>query len=261
MGEAHRWDDYSEAYAAYTARREMGGIEGDPILPDLLALLGDIEGRLILDAGCGDGYLARALAARGARVVGMDMGPRLIETARHRDPTGTIEYRVANLTSPIPDSINRFDAIASNLVLNDVEDYRGFAAALAAMLKPGGRMVHALNNPYGAVIRKHVANYFDSGAVSPYRGLWGAGIRTYHHHRTLEEYLDAFLDAGLQLTKLTDLATHISGHDPSTILPEGYTFPRFTLLAFTKPVRREPAPAPTDVTAGQSASLHQRSSR
>jgi hypothetical protein len=34
-------------------------------------------------------------------------------------------------------------------------------------------------------------DYFDSGAVSRYRGLWEAGIQTYYHHRTLGNYLDA----------------------------------------------------------------------
>jgi 2-polyprenyl-3-methyl-5-hydroxy-6-metoxy-1,4-benzoquinol methylase len=135
----------------------------------------------------------------------------------------------------MPRYANHFDAVASWLVLNDVVDYRGFAATLAGMLKPGGRMVHALNNPYGAVIRGHVADYFDSGAVSPYRGLWQEGIKTHHHHRTLEEYLDAFLDAGLRLTRLVDLSRHVSTHGNAPILPEGYIFPRFMLLAFTKP--------------------------
>lgn len=96
-------------------------------------------------------------------------------------------------------------------------------------------MVHAFNNPYGAVIRKHVANYFDSGATSPYLGLWKAGIKTYYHHRTLEEYLDAFLATGLRLTKVADLAGFASVHEPGTILPEGYVFPRFMLVALSKP--------------------------
>lgn len=232
-----RYDDFADAYAAAVVERERGGVEHDPngILPDLLALLGEIEGRLVLDAGCGEGYLARVLASRGARVVGMDAGPRLIEVARRRDPSAEIEYRVADLSQPIPEYASRFNAIASYLVLNDVEDYRGFVASLASMLKPGGRMVHALNNPYGAVIRRHVADYFDSGAVTPYGGLWKAGIKTYHHHRTMEEYLDAFLLAGLQLTKLRDLSAHTSTHENAPILPQGAIFPRFTLLAFTKP--------------------------
>ncbi len=154
--------------------------------------------------------------------------------AREKDINGDIEYRVADLSQPLPELSGRFDAGASYLALNDVEDYRGFAATLVAVLKPGGRPVLAFNNPYGAVIRKHVADYFDSGAASPYLGLWAAGIKTHHHHRTLEEYLDAFLVTGLHLTKLADLPGIASVHEPGTVLPEGYRFPRFMLLAFVQ---------------------------
>jgi 2-polyprenyl-3-methyl-5-hydroxy-6-metoxy-1,4-benzoquinol methylase len=189
----------------------------------------------VLDAGCGEGYLARVLAGRGARVTGIDLSPRLIELARNRDTRGEIEYRVGDLSRPQPELSERFDAVASYLVLNDVEDYRGFAATLAASLKPAGRLALAFNNPYGAVIRKHVADYFDSDAVSPYLGLWAVGIKTYFHHRTMEEYLDAFLATGLHLTKLADLTGVPFEHEPGTILPEGYRFPRFMLLAFAKP--------------------------
>lgn len=231
------YDAYADQYAASVARREQGGPDGDDlhILPSLLALLGDVADLSVLDAGCGEGYLARALAARGAQVTGIDLSSRLIAMAREKDPGGTINFQVADLTQPLPADVGPFDAVASYLVLNDVADYRGFVATLAALLKPGGCMVHALNNPYGAVIRQHVTDYFDSGAVSPYRGLSEAGIKTYHHHRTLEEYLDAFLNAGLHLTKLADLPGVISAPGPDTVLPEGARFPRFMLLAFTKP--------------------------
>jgi hypothetical protein len=48
-------------------------------------------------------------------------------------------------------------------------------------------LVLATNNPYGAVIRRYVADYFSSGAVSPYLGLWEADIKVYYYHRTLED--------------------------------------------------------------------------
>ena len=105
---------------------------------------------------------------------------------------------------------------------------------LAAALVRGGRLVLALNNPYGAVIRGHVSDYFASGTVSPYRGLWAAGIRVYHRHRTLEEYLDAFLGGGLRLIKLADLDGLSERHGPDSPLPDGSHFPRFMLLAFEK---------------------------
>jgi SAM-dependent methyltransferase len=233
--EASDYDAYADAYARSTAWREGPECRGDPwgILPGLLEVLGDVSGRSVLDAGCGDGYLSRVLARRGAKVTGIDLSPRLISNARARDPD--VDYRVADLSKPQAADADGFDAVASYLVLNDVRDYLGFIATLAAVLRPGGRLVLAFNNPYGAVIRTHVADYFDSGARSPYRGLWKVGIRSYHYHRTLQEYLDAFLGCGLQLVRLIDVQAHASTHEPTTVLPEGGRFPRHMLLAFIKP--------------------------
>jgi SAM-dependent methyltransferase len=229
------YDRYADAYLVSVTRREQGEA-GDSygLLPHLLDLIGDVRDQRALDAACGEGYLARALAARGARVTGIDLSPRLIEAARKKDPDSAIDYRVADLSRPLPDDAGRFDVVASYLALNDVAEYRGFITTLAASLRPGGRMVIALNNPYGAVIRRHVADYFESGAVRPYPGLWSAGIRTYYHHRTLQDYLDAFLGSGLSLTKLADIPAMASVSEPKTILPAGGRFPRFMLLAFTR---------------------------
>jgi 2-polyprenyl-3-methyl-5-hydroxy-6-metoxy-1,4-benzoquinol methylase len=235
------YDAYPAEYAAFVARREKDGVDADPfgILPRLLELLGDVAGRRVLDAGCGEGYLARVLASQGARVTGLDLSPRLIALARQHNGSGAagaaVDFRVADLSRPLPEGLEPFDAIASYLVLNDVDDYRGFAATLSAALVPGGRLVLALNNPYGAVIRGHAADYFASGTTSPYRGLWAAGIRVRHRHRTLEEYLDAFLGAGVRLVKLADLETLSEAHGQGSVLPEGHRFPRFMLLAFRRP--------------------------
>ncbi len=153
---ASDYDTFADELAAYTAARERGGRAGDPLLRRLLELLGDVSGRRVLDAGCGDGYLARALAERGARVTDVDLGPRLIELARGRDPDRAIEYRVADLSQPLPGEAGTFDAAASFLSLNDVDDYRGFVATIAGLLKPGGRLVVAFNSPYGAVVSARV---------------------------------------------------------------------------------------------------------
>jgi len=50
-----------------------------------------------------------------------------------------------------------------------------------------------------------------------------------------EDYLDAFLTAGLYLAKLADIPAMASVREPKTILLDGARFPRFMLLAFTKP--------------------------
>ena len=233
------YDDYAARYSEGIEGLERAGVEGDPlgILPRLLELLGDVAGRRLLDAGCGEGYLSRVLAGRGAQVTGIDISPRLIELARGKDPGNSIEYRVADLSKSLPEYEEHFNAAANRLVMNDVANYSSFIGTLGAVLKPGARLVVELNNPYSYVVRKHVADYFDSGAAYSYRGMAQEGIGVHFYQRTLEEYLDAFLGSGLRLTKLADLATIVNtAHKPSmdTLLPEGYRFPYLMILAFEK---------------------------
>src|SRR5919201_1183495 len=124
---ANPWDEYAAEYGRFIARREQADLERDAILCRMLDLLGDPTGREVLDAGCGEGFLARVLAARGARVTGLDLSPRLVQMARAKDPHGAIDYRVADLSRPLPELAGRFQGIGSHLVLNDVSDHRGFA--------------------------------------------------------------------------------------------------------------------------------------
>jgi SAM-dependent methyltransferase len=237
------YDQYAAEYAANVAWREQALTEEDPagdplgILPTMLALLGEVAGQDVLDAGCGEGYLARILAARGARVTGVDLAPRLIELAGHKGSPGEIVYRAADLSVPQPDLEARFDAVASYLVLNDVEEYRGFVETLARSLKTGGRAVLGFNNPYSYMLRRGLgSSYFASGSMHPC-GLSSVGVQVSFYHRTLPEYLDAFLDAGLRLTKMVDLerpsmaARRASGE----ALPTHDQLPHFTVLAFSKP--------------------------
>src|ERR671937_1139502 len=159
------WDEYAVEYGQFIARREQADLERDAILCRMLDLLGDLTDREVLDAGCGEGFLARVLAARGARVTGLDLAPRLVQMAREKDPHGAIDYRVADLSRPLPELAGRCERIGSHLMLNDVSDHRGFAATLAALARPGGRAVLAFNNPYSSVVREHIADYFANDAV------------------------------------------------------------------------------------------------
>ncbi len=228
------YDDFASQYAELVATWEDEGIERNQVVPRLLNIIGNVSDLKVLDAGCGEGYLARILASRGARVTGIDISPRLIQIAQAKDIEGAIAYRVANLSQPLPEYRRHFDLIVSHLVLNDVSDYQGFIATLASVVKPGGRFVFAMNNPYSFVIRSHVTNYFDSGKTYQYRGLSEEGVKVHFYHRTLEEYLDAFLAIGFQLQRLVDIPTPEGTFKrrSDTLIPEGYQFPFFMILSF-----------------------------
>src|SRR5579859_7826654 len=94
------WDAAAEDYRQHIARREQTNLSRDPILVRMLDLLGDLSGQQVLDAGCGEGFLARVLAAHGAHVTGIDLSPRLVAMARAKDPHHAITYLVADLSRP-----------------------------------------------------------------------------------------------------------------------------------------------------------------
>ncbi len=55
------------------------------ILPNLLALVGEVAGEVICDLACGQGWVARELARRGAQVTGLDLAPNLLALAQHSE--------------------------------------------------------------------------------------------------------------------------------------------------------------------------------
>jgi 2-polyprenyl-3-methyl-5-hydroxy-6-metoxy-1,4-benzoquinol methylase len=194
------YDDLADEYArAYAEPRPAGfNYNRDLAIPSLLQAAGSVAGLTVLDAGCGEGIVSRSLVG-AARVVGIDISARLIDYARERDTTGAITYEVHDLSRPLPQYRGAFDMVISNLVLNDVPDYEGFIATVGDVLKPRGRAVLNINNPYSAVLRQKVESYFDSETAVHY----GFGPVFYYHH-TMEEYMAAFSQAGLLLRRHYD---------------------------------------------------------
>ncbi|MEZ4727935.1 MAG: class I SAM-dependent methyltransferase [Caldilineaceae bacterium] len=198
------YDQIAEQYAQSQQRPAGNGFSWnhDLVIPHLLKVAGDVAGLSVLDAGCGDGIVARYLAERRATVVGIDVSSGLIQLAEAQNEPKQIHYLVHDLSRPLPRYVQHFDLVVSNLVLNDVADYQGFATTLGAVTKKDGRLILSLTNPYSAVMREKVESYFDSGTATPYP--WGEG-KVYHFHRTLQEYIAAFRSTGFLLNSLTDV--------------------------------------------------------
>lgn len=228
------YDDYADQYADWVGQNAPES--SDPFLPHLLDTIGEVDGLRVLDAGCGEGYLARMLAQRGANVTGVDISPRLIQIAKSRTLADTIDFRASDLSQPLPGFREQFDVAASYFVLNDVQDYQGFITTLTTVVKPGGRIVVGMNNPYSFVARGHVKDYFLPGKAVLYPGLADQGIKVHFYQRTLAEYMDAFLATGLRLQRLVDVPTPESMLNQRVrALPPGYQFPYFLVLRFEKP--------------------------
>ena len=106
--------------------------------PACLDLLGEVAERSVLDVACGPGLYAEELVARGARVIGLDQGPRMVDLCRQRVPSG--EFRVHDLADRLdwlPD--HSVDLVLFALALEYVDDRTSTLRELRRVLRPDGR--------------------------------------------------------------------------------------------------------------------------
>ncbi len=137
---------------------------------DLLELLAPQTGERVLDVGCGTGQLTAEIARRGARVLGIDSSPDMVQQARGNYPD--LQFEVADASqfrAPEP-----FDAVFSNAALHWMTKPEAVAAAIAAALKPGGRFVAELGGKgnVGRLSRAAVA-VIEELTHAPVRGHFG----------------------------------------------------------------------------------------
>jgi 2-polyprenyl-6-hydroxyphenyl methylase/3-demethylubiquinone-9 3-methyltransferase len=114
----------------------------NPARVDYVAARCTLAGAQVLDAGCGGGLLAEALARRGANVTAIDLAPGMIQTARlHAAESGLdIDYRVQDAVELAAQSPRSFDVVTCMEMLEHVADPAGFVKLLAQLVKPGGAL-------------------------------------------------------------------------------------------------------------------------
>lgn len=139
-------DHYDSFAERYSADNEANLINGYYERPAMIGLAGDVNGRRILDAGCGSGPLSAVLRERGAIVTGFESSPAMVELAERRlgeDAT----LLVADLSEPLPFADGAFDDVVVSLVLHYLEDWTAPLAELRRVLRPGGRLLLSVNHP------------------------------------------------------------------------------------------------------------------
>ena len=102
-----------------------------------------LPGKQILDVGCGGGILSESMGRAGARVLGIDLAPALIEVAElHALQAGiAVDYRTTAAEDLARERPGAFDAVTCMEMLEHVPDPAAALQALAALAKPGGDVI------------------------------------------------------------------------------------------------------------------------
>ena len=179
--------------------------------PAMRKLLPDLQGKAVLDLGCGYGRNCLEFVQRGAKtVVGVDISQKMLEVARKESVGQNIKYINMNMAE-ITKLHAKFDFIYSSLAFHYVEDFPAFAAEIYTSLNDGGHLLFSQEHPIvtATVGGKQHYNYDDAGhAVSFTFSDYGCsgkrdtfwfveGVEKYH--RTFGEIITALARTGFTI--------------------------------------------------------------
>jgi SAM-dependent methyltransferase len=187
---------------------------------DAFLALVPAPGCLTLDVGCGEGRVARDLAALGHRVLALDPTPTLSRRAAEAGGGLVGVLRADGAHLPVPDAAA--DLVVAFMTLQDMDDMPGAVREFGRVLRPGGRLCMAVEHPInsaGAFTGREpdaefamTADYFEPrrGALTAVRD----GLRMTFHgwHWALEDYFAALESAALLTETLTEPQPRNGGH-------------------------------------------------
>ena len=171
-----------------------------------------------LDVGCGEGRLARDLAALGHDVAGVDASPTLLAAAREASPG--MELHLAD-AGDLPFAAASFGLVIAFMSLQDVDDLAGALREAARVLAPGGRLclaiVHPLNSAGTFTSRTADSpfvidgSYLDESVTDETFERDGLAMRFVSRHRPLETYTELLSANGLLIERLREPALPEAG--------------------------------------------------
>lgn len=214
---AQSYNAFGKAY--HESRTGKGRLFNEFLeVPATLALINEnLNGKTLLDAGCGSGIYAAQLAKRGAKVIGIDISETMINIAQREKPADLdITYHVGNLyETHLPEK--SMDYIICNYVLENINNLSAAFNEFHRILKSQGECLFSISHPLRAHAKKEIRNdketwmlenYYDKGErISDL----GHGLKIRKYKRTISDYLNAGITAGF-------LINHFAEPQP---IPEG----------------------------------------
>jgi 2-polyprenyl-6-hydroxyphenyl methylase/3-demethylubiquinone-9 3-methyltransferase len=191
------YTQFADRYAARTPTKAANAYYDRPAVQSLLP---DVAGRDVLDAGCGPGHYAAWLAARGARVVAIDVTPEMVALARAHVAGLAVSVHEADLEQKLPLADRAFDVVLCPLVLDYVRDLAPTFREFRRVARAGATLVFSLGHPMQEWAWFGDGIYYDIEAVEM---LWsGFGepkplVRSYR--RPFAAILNPLVEAGWRL--------------------------------------------------------------
>ena len=137
---AHKWWDKNSEFKPLH--------EINPLRLNWIDGLAALEGKRVLDVGCGGGILSESMYFKGADVTGFDLGEKAINVAKlHQLESGAkVNYQLIAVEQLAAEQPASFDIVTCMEMLEHVPDPAAIVAACAKLVKPGGAVFFSTIN-------------------------------------------------------------------------------------------------------------------
>lgn len=173
-------------------------------------LLGNVKGKCVLDAGCGDGFFSLELAQKRALVKAVDSSEAMLSIAKRKHVHDNLQYYNMDLTRKLTFEDKSFDIVVANMLLMDIPEIELFIYEVSRVLKKPGNFIFSITHPCffsgnweedenKVKMYKKIENYLDERVEE--LNFWG---KTLHYHRPLSRYTDAIEKAGMYVSSFRE---------------------------------------------------------
>lgn len=232
-------------FAGYaTLDRSVKGLDGAPEWPTIQAMLPPLQGKNVLDLGCGYGWFCRyARDNHAASIVGVDISEKMLTQARSMTLGEGIAYRRDDLAT-LSLAPLAYDLVYSSLALHYLHDIERLLATIYQSLTPGGMLVFSAEHPvYTAPMTQgwikdksgqlswpvnhyqqegeRISNWFAEGVIK--------------QHRKLATWINALIAAGFEIVRLDEWGPSADQIAANPALDEEKERPMIFLLSVRKP--------------------------
>lgn len=214
------YDAYEKLADAYAERIDTKPHNAYLERPTTLSLLPDVEGKRVLDAGCGPGVYAEWLVEHGAEVVAVDASPKMIGHARER-LGDSVELRLHDLREPLGFLGDcSVDLVLASLAMDYIEDWAPVFREFRRVLREGSAFVFSAGHPFiDFFLKDEVEDYFRTEEVEMWWSGFGVRVLMPSYRRPLGAIFDALHEAGFLVERVLEARPTLEYKEAD---PEGY---------------------------------------
>ncbi len=187
----------------------------------MLKIVPTFKDKIVLDAGCGNGYIARQFIAAGAKqVILADRTEYFLPYVEAlSDGIEQIKFIVQDLTKPWALHSSSIDLVYCSMVLNQLDDLASVQREAFRVLKEHGEYIFAVTHPAldlcghisdkqglqsqysrtGGYFERYSCEYLMRSDASSY-----PAFPVPHFHRTIEDYFNTTIDAGFVIVRILE---------------------------------------------------------